>query len=151
MLFRSITTPENHIEYQLLSSPVNAGIVFDDPSLRFWDAGAAIWERTLLAVANPGYSFLGWSSTPDLTFSPSALSSLAISRPTSGSSVTANFSTNSYNLKTQHESNEGSVSSSQGNFSHGEMVSLTATPSLNKDFSHWETIKSNDYNVTMGQ
>ena len=26
-----ITTPENHIEYQLLSSPVNAGIVFDDP------------------------------------------------------------------------------------------------------------------------
>ena len=30
-----ITTPENHIEYQLLSSPVNAGIVFDDPSLGF--------------------------------------------------------------------------------------------------------------------
>ena len=146
-----ITTPENHIGYQLLSSPVNAGIVFDDPSLRFWDAEAAIWERSLLAVANPGYSFLGWSSTPGLTFSPSALSSLTISRPTSGSFVTANFSTNSYNLKTQHESNDGSVNSSEGNFSHGEMVSLTATPSLNKDFSHWETIKSNDYTVTMGQ
>ena len=102
-------------------------------------------------MANPGYSFLGWSSTPGLTFSPSALSSLTISRPTSGSSVTANFSTNSYNLKTPHESNDGSVSSSEGNFSHGEIVSLTATPSLNKDFSHWETIKSNDYTVTMGQ
>ena len=34
--------------------------------------------------------------------------------------------------------------------SHGEMVSLTATPSLNKDLLR-ETIKSNDYNVTMGQ
>ena len=52
-----IPIPERHIDFELLSSPANAGIVFDDSSLRFWDVNTELWERTLLAEANPGYSF----------------------------------------------------------------------------------------------
>ena len=146
-----ITTPENFINYQLLASPVNGGIVFDDPNQRSWDIIQAVYERSLLADPYPGYSFLGWSSSPNLLFVPNYLSSFTTVRPTEGSSVTANFSSNIYSVDTYVSQDEGVVTGNGDNFSYNDDVSLTASPNNGKEFLRWQVVRSNTYNIALGE
>jgi hypothetical protein len=143
------STPENYTDYQILSTPPYGGVVYDDSLLRFWDSDSGIWERSLLAKSHPGYSFLGWTNSTDTSFSPK-ISSRTTSRPVTGSSITANFATNSYSLKVQYENSDGNVSGQGENFSYGDTAHLVATPSLFKDFSHWDVVHANEFSITLG-
>ena len=142
--------PENYIDIEFLSSPVNAGIIFDDPSLRTWDQDAEVWERSLMATANNGYSFIGWVAAPELTFSPSILSKNALISQKEERIVTAKFSTNTYSIKTKHETLDGNINGYGNNFSLRQEVSLSAEPLQNKAFSHWEIIRNHSYKVSSG-
>jgi uncharacterized repeat protein (TIGR02543 family) len=143
------STPENYTDYQLLSTPPYGGVVYDDSLLRFWDSDSGIWERSLLAKSHPGYSFLGWTNSTDTSFSPK-ISSRTTSRPATGATITANFATNSYSLKVQYENSDGNVSGQGENFSYGDTAHLVATPSLFKDFSHWDVVNANEFSITLG-
>ena len=146
-----IPIPERHIDYELLSSPANAGIVFDDPSLRFWDVNTELWERTLLAEANPGYSFLGWTATSGVVFNPSRLSTVTVCSPSDDAIIGANFSANSYTLQTTHITSNGTIEGIGDNFSYNEEVTIKAIPSDNKEFSHWKVLDSNSYSAYLGE
>ena len=136
-----VTTPENYIEYELQSSPVNAGIVFDDPELRFWDPEYAVWERSLLAVQIQVF-LSGWSSTSGLIFSPSNLRTQTITRPTTGSVVTANFEPVEYSLLITNETDHGIVIDNENNYTYLEQASFKAIPNEGKAFDRW-IIKKN--------
>ena len=105
----------------------------------------------MLADPYPGYSFLGWSSSPNLLFGPNYLSSVTTVRPTEGSSVSANFSSNLYSVDAYVSQDVGMVTGSGDNFSYNDDVSLTALPNNGKEFLRWQVVRSNTYNVALGE
>ena len=127
-VLKFIETPENQVSYSLVASPLNSGILYDDPAHRIWDPIEEVYDRRLHATANPGYSFLGWSSTPGLAFSPSPGSTVTEARPTEGSVVTANFAGQAFKLEAVYSSDRGQVSGQDNNFSYLTEATLVADP-----------------------
>ena len=70
--------PPEIVSIELVSSPPEAGILFDDPSKRSWNTATDVINRELLATADPAYSFIGWSSQENISFDPSWKSPSAV-------------------------------------------------------------------------
>ena len=144
-----IETPENQVSYSLVASPLNSGILYDDSAHRIWDPIEEVYDRRLHATANPGYSFLGWSSTPGLAFSPSPGSTVTEARPTEGSVVTANFAGQAFKLEAVYSSDRGQVSGQDNNFSYLTEATLVADPDDAFEFDYWKIDKSINYLVRL--
>ena len=100
---------------------------------------AAIWERSIPCRGKPRlFLFRLVQLPPESVFSPSALSSLTISRPTDDAIIGAQLISQQILiiLRPRTITSNGTIEGNEDNFSHGEIVSLKATPSLNKEFSH---------------
>ena len=145
-----VVTPEQQILYSLISSPDNGGILYDDPENRVWDPIDEIYDRKLFAHTNPGFSFIGWSTSPNLILSPNFASSTIEVRPSVGSTVTANFNPIQYKLLSVYDSEEGSVVGNDNNLSYFENAQLTATANTGFDFDCWKINKSITYDVQVG-
>jgi uncharacterized repeat protein (TIGR02543 family) len=86
---------------------------------------------TLTAVPATGYSFSGWSgdasgSTATVTITMNA-----------DKSVTAGFIANAYTLSVSASNGSVTVNPSRETYAHGEVVTLTAVPSVGYSFSSW--------------
>ena len=77
----------------------------------------------------PGYSFLSWSG--DLNSSVNPLTIIV----DSNLSLTANFTLNTYSLDIIAAA--GGTVSGNGNFSHGSLAEINATPDVGYSFSGW--------------
>ena len=140
--------PPDIVSIELVSSPPEAGILFDDPSKRSWNTATDVINRELLATANPAYSFIGWSSEENISFDPSWKSPSAVINPDGNATVTANFSPRAYKLEISYDSSKGSVSGGGFDLAGGIPYPVTAMPAENIMFQSWEIIKEIDYNVT---
>ena len=140
--------PPDVVSIELVSSPPEAGILFDDPSKRSWNTATDLISRELLATANPAYSFIGWSSEENISFDPSWKSTSAVINPVGNATVTANFSPKTYKLEISYDSAKGSVTGGGFDLAGGIPYPVSALPAENIMFQSWEIVKEIDYNVT---
>jgi uncharacterized repeat protein (TIGR02543 family) len=112
---------------------VGGGTVTKHPNQPFYDDGTVV---TLTAVADPGWTFTGWSGDVTGDVTPAAL------LMDGDKAVTAAFTPNNYTL-TVANVGSGSVdmNPNQTTYPYGELVTLTATPDPGWVFTGW----SGDY------
>ena len=143
-------TPEQVINYTLNSSPTDSGILYDDPEQRIWNPITEIFDRKLYATPKPGFTFTGWSTSPNLTISPSSVSHSIEISPTNNSTVTANFTPKVYKLVPFYDSDKGMVSGNSESLTYLASGTLTATPKEGYEFDHWKINRSISYDVQIG-
>ncbi|OUU10811.1 MAG: hypothetical protein CBC00_04445, partial [Verrucomicrobia bacterium TMED40] len=134
--------PPNEVTFSLVSDPTGSGILYDDPDKRIWDLPTDLYQRTISASPKTGYSFIGWSSTPILNYSPSWKSSIIETLPSENSILTANFLPTVHKVEVEHDPSQGTVSGSGTNFASNQQTTLTAQPNENYEFSGWTIDKT---------
>ena len=139
--------PPNEINFSLVSNPFGSGILFDDPDQREWDVDSDLYKRTIYVSPQTGFSFIGWSSDPSLSFSPSWKSPIIETLPSQDSVLTANFSPLIHKIEIEHNASRGLVSGEGTNFSSNQKTTLTAQPLENYHFSGWSIDKIISYSV----
>ena len=139
--------PPNEIDFSLVSNPVGSGILFDDPDQRIWDVDSDLYQRTISLSPKTGFSFIGWSSVPTLSYSPSWKSPIIETLPSEDSVLTANFNPLLHKVMIEHNASRGLVSGEGTNFSSNQKTTLTAQPLENYDFSGWTIDKTISYSV----
>ena len=127
------------------SSIAGAGQIYNDLSLRTWNAGTSSLSSTITAFPNPGYSFIGWGNPDNETISPSYKSPTITFTMDQNASLVANFSPISLDTSFRVSGN-GSVS----NDSNQSLLNITALPDLNNNFSQWNVDKNFTYSITVG-
>ena len=105
-------------------------------------------QRNLYATANPGYSFLGWTSNQTLTFSPSWMSSDVVVSPQSDSILTSHFAPITHKVQISYDSSKGVVTGGGSEIATNTSRSIIAQPSENQIFHSWEINKTIVYQVT---
>ena len=83
-------------------------------------------------------------------FHPSIASLEIEISPTEGSTVTANFSPNTYKLSPFYDSEKGEITGGSDDFTYMELGTLTAAPKEGYKFDHWKINRSISYDVMMG-
>ena len=86
------------------------------------------------AFANPGYAFSGWYEGSDLV---SESNPYQFDMPYNPLTLTAKFSTNSYDLSLSNENPDLGSVSGEGNYLYGGNVTATATPNAGVAFDGW--------------
>ena len=117
------------IDYDVTAtaSPDNSGIITGVGNYLHGD------EVTLTAIPNIGYRFVNWSEN-DIVVSSDLELLLTI---TSDRNIVANFTLLDYDVKaTVYPMNSGGVTG-DGNYYHGDEVTLTATPNVGYSFVNW--------------
>ena len=140
--------PPNEVDFSLVSNPVGSGVLFDDPDKRIWDIESDLYQRTISASPQTGFSFIGWSSSPSLTYAPSWKASTIETLPSQDSVLTANFSPLLHKVEIEHNASRGSVSGEGSNFDSNQKTTISAQPLPNYDFSGWTINKTLSYSVT---
>ena len=140
--------PPDMVELTLISSPEEAGILFDDPTLRVWNTATDLIQRELLASTNPGFSFVGWSSEEDITYNPSWKNSAVTINAENNASITANFQPKTVKVEFSYDSTRGTVTGGGQNLPTNTLTPITALPSENRVFYSWEIDKNINYTVT---
>ena len=100
---------------------------------------------TLTATPNYGYNFINWTRGNQIISTNTNYSFTA----TSGLSVVANFALKTYDIIVSANPSYGGTASGGGHCTHGDEISLTATPSSNYKFVNWtenDVVVSNDAN-----
>ena len=128
-------------------SPEQGGNVYDDPSLRSWNQSENTIQRSLVAQANFGYSFAGWSSISEAKFTPNASYAEVIAVPPKSSTVTAHFQAIKHELTLYHDSSLGDVFYDKAEVEHGNTTTLIASPKANSNFDGWEIVREITYDV----
>lgn len=140
--------PPNSIAYNLVSSPSTGGALFDDPASRTWNIATDLIERTISATPNSGFSFLGWTSSETLVFSPSWKSPQVIASPVANSTITSNFVPITQKIILTYDSSKGTVAGGGLNLPSLATTTISSSPKENYEFSEW-IIKNNiSYEVT---
>ena len=140
--------PPDLVSIDLVSSPSNGGTLFDDPEQRVWNVSADLFERRLSATENPGFSFLGWSSSAPLTFSPTWKSHTITLTPQSESTITSHFAPITHKVLATFDSSKGTVTGTGNDLPTNSGNSLLAQPSENQTFYSWSINRTIDYVVT---
>ena len=140
--------PPNEVTFSLLSDPTGSGFLHDDQDKRIWDLPTDLYQRTISASPKTGYSFIGWSSTPTLNYSPSWKSSIIETLPSENSILTANFLPTVHKVEIEHDPSQGTVSGAGTNFASNQQTTLTAQPNENYEFSGWTIDKTVSYSIT---
>ncbi len=91
-------------------------------------------QVTIEAVANNGYSFIGWYDGESLVNNNNPYS---FTIPYNNVSLTAKFSLNSYTLTLINENSSLGSITGNGEFDYGSNVTITATPITGVAFSGW--------------
>jgi uncharacterized protein (TIGR02145 family)/uncharacterized repeat protein (TIGR02543 family) len=123
-------------------TPISGGSV--TPSTTTYPHGTSV---TVIATANTGYTFIGWSGASDAK-TPSINITMDGNK-----TVTANFQQNTYTLTTSvTPTTGGSVTPSTTTYPHGTQVTVTATAASGYLFTEWSgasTSTSASVTVTM--
>ena len=120
--------PPNDYNLELLVSPNQGGFVFDDPNYRVWNIDTDTIDRKVSVTPTNGYSFLGWTSDANVSFSPNWKSSVVIISPDKKSSITANLEPVSYDLNIIFDPLKGSMENLKSEYSHHDLINLKAVP-----------------------
>jgi hypothetical protein len=137
--------PRNEIGYSLLSDPPYGGTAGTNNDL------SSAQTQRLIANANSGFSFVGWSNQSAVSFSPNwSLHSVDTSL-SENDEVWANFQTKTQFLSLSCDLDKGTVSGFSDEISHGDYLTITASPKENYAFSGWEIVKEIDFNVSKNQ
>ena len=133
--------PANKYVLQTFANPVGSGST---------GGGNTYVENsvvTLTATAGAGHQFLGWTATGGTLASPLSNTSATITLDQNAdANATANFAPIRHKLDLVASSG-GSVSG-DGNYSHGEIVPITATPDAGYGFAGWEVNGTMNFSVT---
>ena len=140
--------PPDLIELSLISSPEEAGILFDDPTSRVWNTATDLIQRELQASVNPGFSFIGWSSEEDITYNPSWKNSTVTISAENNASLTANFHPKTIKIEFSYDSATGTVTGGGQNLPADKPNPITAIPGENRVFHSWEIDKNINYTVS---
>jgi uncharacterized repeat protein (TIGR02543 family) len=137
----AVTASFTQNEYTLSTSVVGSGAISENPSQATYYYGDVV---QLTATPDIGWSFSNWAG--DLTGSTNP-ASLTI---TGNMAVTAYFSQNQYTLTiTIDPVAGGSIAAVPGGpYYYGDVVTLTATPSVGYTFDHWSGDASGSNVVT---
>jgi len=111
-----------------LSATATHGSVTKTPAKASYDQGETV---TLTATPDTGYSFSSWSGDASGT-SPST--TVLMDR---NKSVTANFTANTYTLAVGGTNGSVTRTPDKTSYTHGETVTLTATPNTGYSFASW--------------
>ena len=128
-------------QYFLTTSlnPSSGGTI--TPSSEWADSGN---QLSVAAVANTGYTFVGFTGTGTGSYTGNSLNALVtLNDPVT---ETANFNINKYTLSLE----TGSCSSvlGAGTYDYGTTVNFNATPSTGYSFSHWNGTGAGSYSGT---
>ncbi len=124
---KSVTAAFTVKTYTLTTSATNGSVV-RSPDSATYAHGSTV---SVQAVAAEGYHFTGWSGAVSGSSNPVSLVMDA------SKSVTAAFAANAYTLSISAANGAVTASPSQATYTHGEVVTLTATPSTGYGFSSW--------------
>jgi uncharacterized repeat protein (TIGR02543 family) len=113
--------------HTLTISAVN-GSVTRNPNKTSYQHGEVV---TLQAVANPGYTFTGWSGDASGTNSTITVTM------NSDKAVTAGFTANVYTLSVTSVNGSVTRNPNKTTYAHGETVALTAVPNTGYTFTGW--------------
>ena len=120
-----------HASYNLTVQPESAAKGSVSDSSGAYDYKQAV---SVEAFANPGYTFSGWYKGSDLI---SESNPYEFVMPYNPLTLTARFSTNSYELSLSNENPELGCVSGEGNYLYGGNVTATATPNTGVAFDGW--------------
>ncbi len=118
---KSFTLETDHV-------PVGAGNTFGDGTYLFGDTAK------IIAVSNKGYEFEGWEEEGE-TISTEQVFSFDV---TKNLHLTASFIPQKYNVNANPIPAGAGKIYGTGDYEYGQTVRLTAIPSNNYVFSHWE-------------
>jgi hypothetical protein len=142
----SVTATFTQDQYTLTITIGGSGSVSKSPSQATYTWGTNV---TLTATANTGWSFASWSGDASGTTNPT------IVNMTSNKAVTATFTQNTYTLTiTVNPVGSGSVNlNNSGPYHYGDIVQLTAVPTIGWSFANWSgdasgTISPTSVNMT---
>jgi len=124
---KSVTAAFTVKTYTLTTSATNGSVV-RSPESTTYTHGSTV---SLQAVAAEGYHFTGWSGAVTGSSNPVNLVMDA------SKSVTAAFAANTYTLSISASNGTVTANPSQATYTHGQVVTLTATPSTGYSFSSW--------------
>lgn len=124
----SVTATFTQDQYALTINIVGSGTVDKNPNQATYTWGTNV---TLTAYANLGWTFAGWSGGATGTTNPTVVNM------TGSKTVTATFTQNQYTL-TVNTVGQGSVGrNNTGPYHYGDVVQLSATPTIGWSFDHW--------------
>ena len=132
-------------DLNITTSSVSGGQIFNDTSLREWNASNATLSSVITATPNPGYSFIGWHNPDNKSISPDFKSPRITFTTDSNASLIAQFSKDIIDT-TIRISGNGSVQSESNETS----LVFNANPNVNNDFTKWQVDHNYSYNVTLG-
>ncbi len=120
----------NFIEkiYELTANISGQGSIEKQPDKALYLPGEVV---ILTAIPETGWRFLNWSG--DLT----GITNPASITMNNDKTVTANFAINQYVVVVSPNPQNGGVVSGGGTYSHGDIVTLNATPSEGYEFLNW--------------
>ena len=129
----SVTANYTAIHYTLTTgaSPSGGGSIIASPSQATYTYGQQV---TLTAAPNAGYTFSNWSGATSDSTNPRTITI------TANTSITANFTLSPYSLTASASPSGGgsiTVNPSQGPYTYGQQITLTATPNAGYTFSNW--------------
>ena len=132
-------------DLNITTSSVSGGQIFNDTSLREWNASNATLSSVITATPNPGYSFIGWHNPDNKSISPDFKSPRITFTTDSNASLIAQFSKDIIDT-TIRISGNGSVQTE----SNETALVFNANPNVNNYFNEWEVDHNFSYNVTLG-
>ena len=142
--------PPEEVDFTIASTPGEAGILFDDPDQRVWNVDKDTIDRNISVASQPGFSFVGWSISPDADLSPHWKSQNIIASPRADSSLIAHFKPLLHMFDVSYDSNKGIVSSFSNTYAHGTNVDINVEPKAHYQFSGWEISKSHHAKISSG-
>jgi uncharacterized repeat protein (TIGR02543 family) len=92
---------------------------------------------TITGTPNTGYHFLKWSETLSDSASETTTNPYTFT-VTRSATYQASFEINTYTISTSVDPSGGGTVSGAGSYTHGQSVTLTATPATNYNFSEWK-------------
>ena len=127
------------------ANPTNGGTVSGGGTFNYGQS------CTVSATAATGYTFANWTEGGNVV-STNASYNFTV---TSGRTLVANFTANSYTITATANPTNGGTVSGGGTFNYGQSCTLSATPSANYTFTNWtengsvvSTSASYTFNVT---
>ena len=142
--------PPEEVDFSISSNPNGAGIIYDDPDARVWNIDKDTIDRSITVTTQPGFSFLGWSSSTDVDISPHWKSNQITASPFTDSSIVAHFEPLTHKFDVIYDPQMGSISEFKKSYAHGDTFSIKAEANKHFKFSGWDLSKFHTFNVSHG-
>ena len=138
----SFKEPPNDLNYSLINNFPFKGII-EDNSVK-----ASLNQRTFRATSISNHSFLGWTFSDNPYPSPHWTSHEIDINVSEGMNIFAHFADTPRGTIIDFNSSRGLIDKQESDNSGKKEILFSASSSENFVFSHWENLKSFEYNVT---